>query len=85
VATCLAAGLLASLLFVSIWPAAPAVAPSSLPNERQLELVGRGEAIPVQIPSTWIALRPTLRQSARRGVLTSSYLFAAIGAWGIVS
>ena len=85
VITCLAAGLLASVMFVSIWPA-------RLPNEqslpsidRPMEIVGRGEAIPVRIPSRWIAVRPTLRQTVKRSVLAGSYLFAAIGAWGIVS
>lgn len=85
VATCLAAGLLASLLFVSIWPATRSNAQPSLPNDGQLDLVGRGEAIPVRIPTAWIGVRPTLRQTARRSVLSGSYLVAALGAWGIVS
>ena len=85
VVTCLAAGLLASLLFVSIWPANAFNEPASPSMNHQADLVGRGEVIPVRIPSAWIGLRPTLRQTVRRGVLSGSYLIAAIGAWGIVS
>lgn len=85
VITCLASGLLASLMFVSIWPARPSTAQPSPLIERPMEIVGRGEAIPVRIPSRWIGVRPTLRQTAKRSVLAGSYLIAAIGAWGIVS
>lgn len=85
VITCLAAGLLASLMFVSIWPARPSNDQPLPLVDRPMEIVGLGEAIPVRIPSRWIGVRPTLRQTVKRSVLTGSYLIAAIGAWGIVS
>jgi len=84
VLTCLAAGLLASLLFASVWPANETRHQATVSNDRPLEVVGRGEAIPIQIPAAWIGLRPTLRQTARRSVLSGSYLVAALGAWGVV-
>jgi len=84
VLTCLAAGLLASLLFASVWPANESGEQSAVQNDPQMEVIGRGEAIPIRIPAAWIGLRPTLRQTARRGVLSGSYLVAALGAWGIV-
>jgi hypothetical protein len=85
VLTCLAAGLLASLLFVSVWPANRSSDQRPIINDPTLELVGRVDAIPVRIPSAWIGLRPTWRQTARRGVMSASYLIAALGAWGIIS
>jgi len=84
VLTCLAAGLLASLLFASVWPANETSQQPTVPNGRPMEAVGPGEAIPIQIPAAWIGLRPTLRQTARRSVLSGSYLVAALGAWGVV-
>lgn len=84
VLTCLAAGLLASLLFASVWPANETRQQPTAPNDRPLEVVGRGEAIPIQIPAAWIGLRPTLGQTARGSVLSGSYLVAALGAWGVV-
>lgn len=85
VMTCLAAGLLASLLFVSVWPLSHSNDRRPIISNHPLELVGRGEAIPMRIPSAWIGLRPTLHQTTRRGVMSASYLIAALGAWGIVS
>lgn len=84
VLTCLAAGLLASLLFASVWPAEPNRQGALSTKERQLEIFGHSEAIPLRLPSAWIALRPTLGQMTRRGILIGSYLLAAIGAWTIV-
>lgn len=84
VITCLASGLLASLLFVSIWPLhrrdATVDSSASLPAP-----AGAGEAIPVSLPSAWIGLRPTWNQTAKRGVMGASYLIAAISVWGIMT
>lgn len=84
VLTCLAAGLLASLLFASVWPANESSQQTTAANDRQMEVVGRGEAIPIQIPAAWIGLRPSLRQAARRSVLSGSYLVAVLGAWHVM-
>lgn len=84
VITCLAGGLLASLAFASIWPVNPHHQSDLIASESQMEVSGRAESIPIRIPATWVGLRPTWGQTARRGVLSGSYLVAALGAWGVV-
>jgi hypothetical protein len=96
VATCLAAGLLASILFASVWPVASGnagSAESSIADATSMHTIGlapaggdsaRGEAIPIRLPAAWVGIRPTMSQMLRRGVLCVSYLIAGLGGWGML-
>lgn len=96
VLTCLAAGLLASLAYVAMWPTvtAPAKHPMGAQSEDSVghafasaaaSAEGRhpADSIQIHLPSQWVRLRPTIGQTVRRGVLGASYLLASIGAWGV--
>lgn len=97
VLTCLAAGLLASLAYVAMWPTVTVAVGSPIGGQPEDSVVGPtvtttaasaderhpADSIQIHLPSQWVQLRPTIGQTVRRGVLGGSYLVALIGAWGV--
>lgn len=98
VVTCLAAGMLASLAFATVWPAVAAPGcpwtatseeirpPHSAAVSPLVADPSRGEAIAIalRLPAAWVRVRPTLSQTLRRGVFGGSCLLAALGGWSLV-
>jgi hypothetical protein len=92
VATFVAAGLLASILFTAVWPARtppglalptlalPEFAMAGDDHDRQSP---PGDAVAITLPSAWVGVRPTVRETLRRGVLGASYAMAGSATWGI--
>jgi len=86
VVTCVAAGLLSAIVFASVWPAFGNGLSEAVDRaQSKLEVAGGGDVIPIKIPADWVAVRPTGHQLARQAVLSASYVFAAVGAWGILA
>jgi hypothetical protein len=97
VLTCLAAGLLASLAYVAMWPTVALPVGRPIGTQPEESVVGHAvaataasaderhpaDSIQIHLPNQWVQLRPTIGQTVRRGVLGGSYLLALIGAWGV--
>jgi hypothetical protein len=96
VLSCLAAGLLASLAFAAVWPAAEQTRKQSTAvagEDRQgpaaqtvswSDPAYAGDAIAIRLPAAWVRVRPTVRQTLRRVILGASYLLAGLGVWGLL-
>jgi len=91
VATFVAAGLLASILFTAVWPARVPQGPAlptfampefALPGDDHQQ-TPPGDAVAITLPSAWVGVRPTVRETLRRGVLGASYAMAGSATWGI--
>lgn len=76
VISCLAAGLLASLLFSICWPWRPAAA-AGLQPEPALD---DDQEIELRLPARWILRRPRTGECCRDLVISSSYALASIAA-----
>lgn len=75
-AASMASGILAFLLYRTIWPtliAAP---------RRAVEC---SHALRLELPSEWLQFRPTFHQQLRRVVLVSSCLISALAIWTMVA
>ena len=96
----LAAGLLAGLVFASVWPASAiaAASGSSQPDDDASGSreaadaasplaadTGVGELIAIRLPAAWVGVRPTAGQTWRRAILASSYLIASLCGWSLLS
>jgi hypothetical protein len=86
VATFVAAGLLASLVFAGVWPVREwkdgASAKFGL-HKSGRESSPPSDAIAITLPSVWVRVRPTGRETVRRGILGTSYAMAGAATWGI--
>ena len=77
VAAAFAAGLLAFMLFRSIWPASERIA--KMPHR----IVEGPSSLRIELPANWVTVRPTIRQRCKPIVLTISYVAAFVAAWSI--
>jgi len=85
VTTCVAAGLLSAMVFATVWPAFGNGLPETVDlAQSKIEFAGGSDVVPIKIPADWVAIRPTGRELARHGILSASYVLAAVGAWGIL-
>jgi hypothetical protein len=80
VVAAIAAGMLAFLLFQSIWPPSQTIAskrliPPRKPSEDELR---------IELPSEWVRIRPTMKQRSKPMVLSTAYISAAVAAWSII-
>ena len=71
----IAAGLLASLLYCSIWPLRHSAARHGLECSDSLR---------IELPSQWVRIRPTSIQRLRPIVLCASYIGGVLAAWSII-
>jgi len=86
VATFMAAGLLASLVFAAAWPVRAAqdsaTAKLAFPGADR-ESSPPSDAVAITLPSAWVSVRPTARETVRRGIVGTSYAMAGVATWGI--
>jgi len=72
----LAAGLLATLLYSTLWPTIP-----SSPNHG----LACSDLLRIELPSHWVRIRPTPFQRVRPIVVAASYVGGIAAAWSIIS
>lgn len=86
VATLMAAGLLASLVFAAVWPVQAsqdsATAKLAFPGADR-ESSPPSDAVAITLPAAWVSVRPTAREMVRRGIVGTSYAMAGVATWGI--
>jgi len=72
----IASGLLASLLYSTLWP--------TIPNSLRHGLAC-SDLLRIELPSRWVHIRPTPFQRLRSIVLAASYVGGIAAAWSIIS
>jgi len=72
----IAAGLLVSLAYCSLWPMKPA---------RQNHGLACSDSLRIELPSRWVRVRPAPFQRLKSIVLAVSYTGGIVAAWSIIS